>query len=173
MQKYTTIPKAGVFIEHKHTLYTHLHDPVRHLKSMHTYMQAPSVKCFDSEQERTNLSGMFSPQLGAKQLWTHFLNLCPSFWMFHCLLLRSAFFFSPALNDFVFCTLKALAPLQGTSWDIQLTDCLWKSLAVFFFPFPHPHPPSSTFNPIPLMFCWVLFVRLPLLKAALTLGSSG
>lgn len=112
MQKYATIPQAEVFIEHKNTLYAHPRDPVRHEKSART--QAPSGKCFDSEQQRTNLSGMFSPQLGAKQLWTHFLNLCPSFLIFHCLPFRSAFF-SAALNDFVFCTLKALAPLQGTS----------------------------------------------------------
>lgn len=146
-QKYATIPQAEVFIEHKNTLYTHPRDPVRHEKSART--QAPPGKCFDSEQQRTNLSGMFSPQLGAKQLWTHFLNLCPSFLIFDCLPFQSAFFFSAALNDFVFCTLKALAPLQGTSWDIQLTDCLWKSLQSFFPSFPPPPPSFFHFQSYP------------------------
>lgn len=101
------------YLSNTKTHYTHTRVILRDTKRART--QAPPGKCFDSEQQRTNLSGMFSPQLGAKQLWTHFLNLCPSFLIFHCLPFQSAFFFSAALNDFVFCTLKALAPLQGTS----------------------------------------------------------
>lgn len=131
-QKYSTIPKAGVFIEHKNTLYAHLHDPVRHLKGMHTYTQAPSVKCFDSEQERTNLSGMFSPQLGAKQLWIHFLNLCPSFLTFHCLLLQSAFFFSPAEDDCVFYS-KGLGT-SSRNFMRHSTDWLPLEKPAVFFP---------------------------------------
>lgn len=124
---YTTIPKGDTFIERKNTLYTHLYDIVHSLKSAHAQRHTHAVwlvcgfqtsslctsllalKCFDSEQGRTNPSEMFfccssGPTNGglAFLIFIFFHDLLSaslSHSLFFCLPLC----LSLPLNDFVFC----------------------------------------------------------------------